>query len=306
MKPLTTLVKEYLDCCITNKKLDPKTIKAYRIDLIQFVDYTKESSDYFSKTVINDYFTHIQSLFKAKTIKRKMASLKAFINYLIFEEIIMDNPFNKINIQFREALQLPRTIPYMYIELFLSVMHKELKKAKTEYQINSTLRDIAVMELLFATGMRISELCLLKPGQVDLISNKILVLGKGGKERILQIGNNDVLAILKKYFSTFEKDISKTNWVFINRMHTRYSEQSVRAMIKKYVTLANITLHLTPHMFRHSFATLLLDAGTDIRCIQQLLGHSSIKTTEIYTHVSTEMQFRVLVNNHPRNNMNLK
>ncbi|MFR3667704.1 MAG: tyrosine-type recombinase/integrase [Ruminococcus sp.] len=141
--------------------------------------------------------------------------------------------------------------------------------------------------------------------QIDFTTYKIIINGKGSKERILQIGNEDVKEILSEYYAAFKTDISKTGWFFINRLHKRYSEESVRSMIVKYLKLAAIDMHVTPHMFRHSFATLLLESDVDIRYIQRMLGHSSIKTTEIYTNVSTSKQNSILTAKHPRNSMHI-
>jgi len=160
-----------------------------------------------------------------------------------------------------------------------------------------------VVELLFATGIRISELCSLKPTDIDFESNSILIYGKGAKERILQIGNPEVLSALLLYQETFKTDIEICGYFFVNRLQQKLSDQSVRFMINRYAKLANIEQHLTPHMFRHSFATLLLEQDVDIRYIQRILGHSSISTTEIYTHVSNVKQKDILFNKHPRNLM---
>ena len=184
-------------------------------------------------------------------------------------------------------------------------MYQQKQLARTTYQRNSILRDIAVIELLFATGVRISELCTLTSSQVNFTTYKIIIYGKGAKERMLQIGNKSVQSILWEYYSTFKNEIAETGWFFINRLHRRYSEESVRHMITKYLHLAAIDLHITPHMFRHSFATLLLEADVDIRYIQKMLGHSSIKTTYFYTNVSMTKQNSILVTKHPRNSMKI-
>ena len=134
------------------------------------------------------------------------------------------------------------------------------------------MRDIAVIELLFATGMRISELCFLKPENIDLISGDIDIYGKGARERKIQVSNPDVMKALSLYYSEFYDNIQISGYFFINRLNHRLSEQSVRAIINKYASLANIKLHITPHMFRHSFATYLLEEDVDIRYIQQMLG----------------------------------
>ena len=306
MEKLETLVACYLKNCETIKNLDRKTLKAYRIDLSQFTTFMQKYPDFTEKESINAYISSLHPQFAPKTVKRKIASTKAFYHYLMCEEKISINPFDKTNIKFREPKTLPRIIPEPILETFISTMYKQRTLATTKHQSNAILRDITVIELLFATGVRISELCNLKPQQIDLSSYKIIIYGKGSKERIIQISNNDVRKILLEYYSIFKADITSSGWFFVNRLHQRYSEQSARAMIVKYLNIAKIDIHITPHMFRHSFATLLLEADVDIRYIQKMLGHSSIKTTEIYTNVSTSKQNSILAAKHPRNFMKLK
>ena len=238
-------------------------------------------------------------------MKRKIASLKAFFHYLTYKEILEDNPFAKLDIKFREAKLLPKTIPFHTIQSFLNVLYAQKEQAKTEYQLRCCIRDIAVIELLFATGMRISELCSLKPQDIDFESKNILIYGKGAKERILQIGNPEVISALTSYQETFKEDIASCGYFFVNKLKHQLSDQSVRFMINRYAEIAGIEQHITPHMFRHSFATLLLEQDVDIRYIQKMLGHSSISTTEIYTHVSNSKQKDILVNKHPRNLMEI-
>lgn len=157
------------------------------------------------------------------------------------------------------------------------------------------------MELLFATGMRVSELCSLGPTSIDLINGVIKIYGKGSKERIIQISNPAVLSAVCAYNNVFSPLIQDTGWFFVNRLGNQLSAQSVRNVINAYTELAGIEQHITPHMFRHSFATLLLEEDVDIRYIQQLLGHSSITTTQIYTHVTSKKQRDILATKHPRN-----
>lgn len=257
MKNSEALIADYLKNCETLKKLDQKTLKAYRIDLKQFHTFMLPYPDFIDKNAITEYISSLHQKYQPKTAKRKIASIKAFYHYLIYEDIIQINPLDKINIKFREPQTLPRTIPDTVIETFISTLYKQRSLAKTTYQSNAILRDITVIELLFATGVRISELCNLTLPQIDLTSYKIIIYGKGAKERMIQIGNDDVKKILSEYYSVFKNDISATGWFFINRLHRRYSEESVRTMIVKYLNLAMIDMHITPHMFRHSFATLL-------------------------------------------------
>ncbi len=305
MNTLNNYITGYIEYCEYRKRLDTKTLKAYKIDLKQYADYCSDLSECFCKDVVDNFITSLHKNHKPKTVKRKIASLKAFFHYLEYKEILEENPFAKLDIRFREAKLLPKTIPFHSIQAFLSTLYAQKKQAESEYQHRCSIRDIAVIELLFATGMRISELCSLKPSDIDLESNNILIYGKGAKERIIQIGNPEVIVALKLYKETFLKEIDSCGYFFVNRLQHKLSDQSVRLMINHYAHLAGISQHITPHMFRHSFATLLLEQDVDIRYIQRMLGHSSISTTEIYTHVSNSKQKDILVHKHPRNKMDI-
>lgn len=306
MYTLNDYIASYLDYCKYRKRLDAKTVKAYLIDLGQYSSYSSEIPHCFDKNTVDQFITDLHKQYKPKTVKRKIASLKAFFHYMEYKELLEENPFLKLEIRFREAKLLPKTIPFHSIQAFLSTMYTQKALAKSEYQLRCCTRDIAVIELLFATGMRISELCSLKPSDIDLQSSNVLIYGKGAKERVLQIGNPEVLSALTAYKDAFEKDIDASGYFFVNRLQHKLSDQSVRYMINHYAELAGIEQHITPHMFRHSFATLLLEQDVDIRYIQRMLGHSSISTTEIYTHVSNSKQKDILVHKHPRNFLDIQ
>lgn len=303
MQTLETITKQYLNYCKVHKNLDSKTTKAYRIDLEQFLSIIPVNALPVDKETLMLYLSKIHEMYQPRTVKRKIASVKALFHYLECEEIIENNPFNKIDLTFRQPKRLPKTIPANIIQTFLSTLYKEKTNAKTMYQQKCIIRDIAVMELLFATGMRISELCSLKQENLDLENKTVLIFGKGAKERMLQIGNDEVIAALATYKTYFSEELFQTDWLFVNRLQNRLSEQSVRYMINHYADAAGIEMHITPHMFRHSFATLLLEADVDIRYIQKMLGHSSITTTQIYTSVSMNKQKEILEVKHPRNGM---
>ena len=305
MNTLRTYISEYIEYCEYRKRLDSKTLKAYKIDLKQFEIFCTDLSDCFAKNVVDDFITNLHKQYKPKTVKRKIASLKAFFHHMEYKELLNENPFTKLDIRFREAKLLPKTIPFHSIQTFLSTLYAQKELAESGYQLRCCIRDIAVIELLFATGMRISELCSLKPSDIDFESSNILIYGKGAKERIIQLGNQEVISALLLYQETFKKDIEICGYFFVNRLQHKLSDQSVRFMINHYAELAGISQHITPHMFRHSFATLLLEQDVDIRYIQRMLGHSSISTTEIYTHVSSTKQKDILVHKHPRNLMNV-
>lgn len=301
MDTLQTQQQNYLKYCEFQKRLDNKTIKAYRIDLTQFADQIGvQKPSLVTPSVLETYIMSLHQMYKAKTVKRKLASVKSFFHYLEYKDVISKNPFNKIQIKFREPVILPKTIPLHTIELLLKTIYQQRKQADTIFQQENALRDAAMIELLFATGMRISELCSLQTQAVNLEERTILIYGKGSKERRIQIGNEAVVRVLEEYEQAFCSQIQGGNYFFVNHNGTPVSDQAIRRMINKYTSLAAIEQHITPHMFRHTFATSLLEADVDIRYIQEMLGHSSINVTEIYTHVAMSKQRDILTTKHPR------
>ena len=295
-------VKPYLEYCTYRKELDAKTVKAYRIDLTQFFSYVQSTEP--EKETIEQYITELHKKYKQKTIKRKIASIKAFYSYLEEEELVEQNPFRKIKVKFKETIILPRIIPREEIEQLLNCIYASLSSL-SGIQYKHSLRDAAVIEVFFATGARVYEISNIRAENINLNSGLIRIMGKGGKERYIQISNTAVLDILRKYYAENEPEIKKSGYFFINNRGNRYTEQSIRLMLKKYTLKAGIQRKITPHMFRHSFATYLIEEGVDVSCVQQLLGHSSIKTTQIYIHVAAKKQADILRELHPRNNMNI-
>jgi integrase/recombinase XerD len=291
-------VSRFIGHCKYQKGLNSKTVKAYSIDLRQ---YSVFSSGKIEKNVLMCFIEHLHRLYKPKTVRRKIATLKAFVNYLYFEEVIEQNPFLKIKTAFKQPLILPKTIPLNDINKILECAYAQFDYADNEYQRKTVMRDIAILEFLFATGARVSEVCSLKTESININDGYIKIYGKGSRERVIQIENKDVIKALLDYERAFLGSIISTGYFFINRLNSKISEQSVRLMVKRYAKMANCNRNITPHMFRHSFATLLLEEDVDIRKIQKLLGHSSITTTQIYTHVSTAKQKEILAAKHPRN-----
>lgn len=300
MKPIIQLVQDYLKICQFQKRLDEKTLKAYRIDLRQFCEFLSCHQAELTRETLSEYIMDMNQHFKPRSVKRKIASIKALCHYLEDEEILAENPFRKLSTGMREPIQLPRTIPLRVVENILEAAYAQINRS-VGIQEQWAVRDAAVIELLFATGVRVSELCNLDVSDVDLVEGVIRIHGKGAKERILQIGNADVLSILCRYSTLVSRSDSIP--FFVNRRGNRISEQSVRLILRRYEKVATGQLHITPHMFRHSFATLLLEEDVDIRYIQKMLGHSSIVTTQIYTHVATAKQKEILSTKHPRNKL---
>lgn len=294
-------VSNYLEYCKFRKELDEKTLKAYRIDLRQYFEFFDGKEP--EKTGIEKYITDLHKKYKQKTIKRKIASVKAFYNYLEEEELIAESPFRKIKVKFKETIVLPRIIPREEIEKLLNCMYSYSQG--TEMEDKYLLRDLAVVEVFFATGARVYEISNIKAECIDLTTGLIRFMGKGGKERYVQIGEPDVLELLKRYYKVSKDSIDRSGYFFTNQRGERFTEQSIRLMLRKYVKQAGIKRHITPHMFRHSFATYLIEEGVDVSCVQQILGHSSIKTTQIYIHIAAKKQAEILRSRHPRNQMNI-
>ncbi|MCH5301187.1 MAG: tyrosine-type recombinase/integrase [Ruminococcus sp.] len=292
--------EEYLTVCKSMKGLSDLTLKAYKIDLQQFCDFMNEK-DCFDKNELNSYINMLHSRYKPKSAKRKIACIKAFYRYMEIEDIIDFDPFHKIILKYKEPLKLPRTIPLSCIQSILTYAYDQYAISLTKYKKETTLRNIIVIELLFSTGMRVSEVSNFKTSSINFSDNTICIFGKGSKERIMCISNN-LCKTISNYLTVRSY---KSDYLFVNRLGNRLSEQSIRYMVNDYANAVGAPLHVTPHMFRHTFATELHNEDVDIRYIQQFLGHSSIATTQIYTHISTSKTREILESKHPRNKMNL-
>lgn len=295
-------VVQYLEYCRFRRELDEKTLKAYRIDLRQFFETVISEEP--SKAEIEEYITGLHKNYKQKTVKRKIASVKAFYNYLEEEEYIEANPFHRIKVKFKETAVLPRIIPRNEIEQLLNYMYSCCER-QTGLERKYWLRDMAVVEVFFGTGARVYEISNIAADCVDLNTGAVRIMGKGGKERYILISDADVLQLLREYYENNQDAIKESGYFFVNKRGDRFTEQSIRLMIKKYVKLAGIERNITPHMFRHSFATYLIEEGVDISCVKEILGHSSIKVTQIYVHIATTKQAEILRSKHPRNRMNI-
>lgn len=306
MENLNSLVSGFFFNCRFEKQLNEKTIKAYTTDVEQFkafLRFNNVSPDLseINRDVLKNYIQALDK-FEPKTIKRKIATIKALFNFAEFEEESFNNPFRKIRVKIKEPFNLPVVMSLAEIKKIFKAAYrcKDQIKNSSTYKFKEKVRDIAVLELLFASGIRVSELCSLKNNDVDLKTGVIIVNGKGNKKRIVQICNHEIITALKTYKTLFNIERIKDDCFFINRLGNPLSPQSVRYMVKKYSRLAKIEKHVTPHTFRHTFATLLLEEDVDIKYIQHLLGHSTILTTQIYTHVNKKKQKKILTAKHPR------
>lgn len=300
-------VTELMLHCRFEKSLSPKTIKAYQTDLLQFESFLVSKNyetriDQISKHELREYLVSISHL-KGKSVKRKVASLKVLFNYLEYEDKLPVNPLRKMRIQIKDPRKLPEVMDIKEILRIFKAAYSTRARFKetTSYAYQEALRNTVIVELLFNTGARVSEIADLTTTVVNLRTGSITIKGKGNKERLIQVCNHEAIAILKEYHKAFKNRIEKAGGYFlINRFNKKLSDQSIRNMVKKLALQAGITKRVTPHLFRHSFATLLLEKDVDIKYIQTLLGHSSIMTTQIYTHVNRAKQRQILKSKHPR------
>ena len=186
------------------------------------------------------------------------------------------------------------------VKALLNIVYKQKEDCKSEtFSYQMATRNIAIIELLFASGMRVSELCDLRLCDLDMKKGCVRIIGKGNKERIIDISQKATLAAIKDWLNERGPCDSQSP-LFVSRLHSTLSTQSVRLLIKNLVASSQIKKKITPHTFRHTYATLLLEGGVDITYIQHLLGHSSVVTTQIYTHVNLQKQHEILSKKHPR------
>jgi integrase/recombinase XerD len=306
-------IETFLSHCRYEKNLSPKTLKAYATDLRQFAEYATTRriacvADV-NREVLRGFIRQIFATLAEKSVKRKVATLKALFHHLEREDAVAVNPFRKMEVRIREARRVPRTIPLKDIQGLFAHLYRE-KAGHADAggpAYRRLLRDLAVLELLFATGARISEVCGLTVGAVDLDGGRVRIFGKGARERTVDLCDPDVLEILREYERVFQRaDAGEESYFFPASAGARVSDQTVRVNLRRHVRAAGLSVHVTPHMFRHSVATLLLEEGVDIRYIQRILGHSSLVTTQIYTQVHDHEQRRILTDKHPRRRLRLQ
>lgn len=278
--------KNYSDYTITNYSIDIEEfyvfLKKENITRLQDVDYK----------VLRKYLNYMtENKYSNKTISRKLSSLRTFFKYLVKKEIINDNPMILISNP-KEEKKLPKYLNYGEIEKILEIPNKETTLG---------LRNACILEILYSTGIRVSELVNLKIRDIDFYNKKIRVLGKGNKERIVLFGNR-CENLLERYIKESRAVLNKkkVEYLFLNNLGQNISVRSIENIIDKIEKEACLKFSISPHVFRHTFATHLLDNGADLNSVKELLGHENLNTTAIYTHVSNERLRKVYLECHPR------
>ncbi len=301
-------INHYLTSLKTEKNLSDKSIKAYHSDLSNFLSWLKEK-EYLKidDEIVNIYIKYLQNEKKLKdsSIKRKYVALKSYFKYLVHKKVISYSPIEDCRISFRTSKSLPKTLSRLEVERLLKAQIEDFKILKSEFRKNICIRNIAIIELLYCIGLRIGELVDINIEDIDLIEQTVLIHGKGRKERILFISSTEVIDRIKEWLEIRSLFNPLCNSLFINKYGTRLSIYSIEDIFYKYREIADIDTRSTPHYLRHTFATQLLNNGADLRAVQEILGHSSVTTTQIYTEVSTERKKEVLLKFNARNHIKL-
>ncbi|MBR0600422.1 tyrosine-type recombinase/integrase [Sinanaerobacter chloroacetimidivorans] len=315
----------FIDYCQNKRRLSSATVRAYELDMESFLNFLKDfdekavESSHITKHTLEAYLDFLNQNFSVKTVRRRIASLRSFFNYLEYEDLIEDNPFRKFHMYIKDPFRVPDVLSLEEINGILAAAYGESptlmpvsdednlllpKKAgkKTDIQSKEFLwaRDTAILEILFAGGLRVSELCNLTYQDLNLSRLQIKINGKGNKQRIIYLENAEVINALNRYLLLRDGVETDTTNIFISKFGKKLSTQAVRNLVEKYTKMAGITKKITPHTFRHSFASLLLEEGVDIKYIQDFLGHSSIATTQIYLHTSSREKRKIMATKHPR------
>ena len=289
------IIDDYLDFLKYQKNYSEYTIKSYENDIMEYFNYINSESLNYKDIEYSDIRFYLMYLkekeYNNSSIDRKLSALRGFYKYLVNEGIVHNNVFSLVNGP-KKSKKLPRYFDY-----------NELEEMFLIPDTNTALgqRDLLLLEMLYATGCRVGELVSIKVKDIDFNRRTILIIGKGNKERYLNYGEY-CEDILKKYLKDgyLSLNINKSEFLFLNKNGGVLTERGVRFILDKIIKQTGINKNISPHMIRHSFATHLLNEGCDLLTVQKLLGHESIKATQIYTHVTTDRLKEVYYHSFPR------
>ncbi|GFM33894.1 site-specific tyrosine recombinase XerD [Desulfovibrio subterraneus] len=291
------LVDSYLQHLLVTRGLSENTIASYATDMESFLIFLQEKRFQLESVTDQSLFLYVMYLrrrgLNSRSLARHLSALRGFFAYCLEERVLSDNP-----VQYLENPKLPKTLPdVLSQEEVAAILAQPILKTKLGF------RDRTMLELLYAAGLRVSELISLAPVDFDAQTGLVRVFGKGGKERIVPV-HEAAAKFLDIYLRDWRPAFSPVqNFVFLNRSGKKLTRQAVWKNIQRYVQEAGIRKSVSPHTFRHSFATHLLDGGADLRTVQLLLGHTDIAATEIYTHVQADRLRQVHRKYHPRSRM---
>lgn len=283
-------LSKFINYLQTTKNLSVTTLSAYTGDLHQFFAYERDILN----PDICSFVSYLTSYLKLKdtSIRRKIITLKIFYSYLIDTEVIDRSPFTKLKFRFKQERKLPRTLAIKDISKILNCFDGVDCGRLTPFAKFEYVRDAALIDLLISTGIRIGEAAAITLNDIIISERTLLIHGKGRKQRLIYISSpitwNRIVALFK------DRKIENGAHLFVNRYGHPISIHGIEYIYKKYLKKAKIASHSTPHYLRHTFATNLLANGADLRSVQEILGHASVATTQIYTEVTTQRKKQVL------------
>ncbi|MBR6422371.1 site-specific tyrosine recombinase XerD [bacterium] len=298
------LLKKYMNHIKLEKRLAMNSVEAYERDLTDFLEYLDSRGICLTQADsvnISEYVIHLSRDrdFSDRSLARSISSLRGFLKFLLEDDYIIPEM-----LEILEPVKLKKSLP-----VFLT--YDELQKlfSVVDTSTASGFRDRTMLEMFYSSGLRVSELVDLRIGNVFRPQQLLRVFGKGSKERIVPY-SDDAARYLHEYLDRMRHTLMKkgdfNDYVFINNRGSKLTRQGIWKKLKEFAALAGITKDISPHKLRHTFATHLLEGGADLRSVQMLLGHSSINTTEIYTHVEQEAIHREFDRKHPRENINFE
>lgn len=294
------ILNEFISYIANERKYSDYTIMNYEKDILEFEQFIKQNSFGSLSNVTNSagryYTAHLNEHYnKPRSVSRKLSSLRSFYKFCVREGYSEKNPFSEVS-----SPKLDKTLPKFLYNEEIEILFDS---------INTTtilgIRDYALLEFMYGTGVRVSELCSIKENDIDYINRQVIVLGKGNKERYLPL-HNLVIESLKEYISFARTELQVknkkeiSNNLFLNNHGGPLTPRGVRDILTRLVKRASETYKISPHMIRHTFATHLLNNGADLITVQELLGHSNLSTTQIYTHISNEQLKREYMDKFPR------
>lgn len=287
---------KYIDYLLYEKAYSKHTILNYKDDILEYLDFLKLEELEYENIVYEDlryYLVYLKDKKKNSnsSIDRKISALRGFYKYLVNLKILEVNLFDIVNGPKKEK-KLPRYFEY-----------NELEELFNSVDISSVIgrRDRLILELLYATGVRVSEMVEIKVSDIDISNRNINIIGKGNKERIVKFGEYCLDAINDYLDNSYNKlNINNINYLFLNSRGSKLTDRGVRYILDNLIKKTSLNKKISPHMLRHSFATHLLNNGADLLTVQKLLGHESIKATQVYTHVSTDRLKEVYFKSFPR------
>lgn len=300
---MESIFEEFVNTMKSTKNLSRKTVIAYKSDIKDFLQFLTENK--FDEEIVLKYINYLFEvrMLKASSINRKMILLKQLFKFLFDKKYISKNYYEIHNIRLRQERHLPKTLSILDVSSLLNHLTIECSKAVTQFEIWKSARNLALIDTLISTGIRVQELSDISINDIVLAEHIILIHGKGRKQRLLYISCEQTWNNIMNWIAIRESKYTNTDKLFVNKYGNQISVYGIEYIFRELKKQTKINVNATPHFLRHTFATNLLENGADIRSVQELLGHSSISTTEIYTEVTAGRKKDILNKYNYRNKM---